>query len=414
MPRAKLERTRTPGVYKRGDRYTITYRDQDGRQRWESARTYDDARKLKAKRTQEVERGEWHQQSRVRFAEYAREWVERYQGRGRGFREDTRDDYRRDLERYAIPFLDARLKRTVSQVTPRDIANFVGWLCDDEAQRLRHKAEVAARQRENQLRAERNAELEAGVTPEPTLPALGPPSIPLADATVRRLLAPVRSCLSTAVREGLIRSNPCADVALPARDAQRRIDDDQDDEREVKIPSRDQLRALLGIAVQPEHRLLLRVLAGTHLRSHRTEVARRPPGRLHAARQDPAAPRQRTLRPSKEQSRPPRRTDQPRAGDRLPATPRAHGVAASRRHRPMFIGGDTTTPREPSPSTSAACRRSRPPLARLPRPAALLRQRPDRRWAQHRAGQPPARPPQSGVHAHRLRASHGREHRRAA
>jgi len=31
-------------------------------------------------------------------------WVERYQGTGRrGFREHTRADYRRDLERYAFP-----------------------------------------------------------------------------------------------------------------------------------------------------------------------------------------------------------------------------------------------------------------------------------------------------------------------
>jgi integrase len=266
MAAAKMERTKTPGVYKRGGRYAITYRDHDGRQRWESARTYDDARKLKAKRTQEVESGEWQQQSRVRFAAYAREWVDRYQGRGSGFREDTRDDYRRDLERYAIPYLDARLKRTLSQVTPRDVANFVGWLCDDSAQRQRHANESAARERENEERRQRNAQLPPGAAPEPMLSALGPPAVPLADATVRRLIAPLRACLATAVREGLIRSNPCADVALPARDAQRRIDDDHDDDQDVKLPTREQLATLLQVAVHPEHRLLLQLLAGTGLR----------------------------------------------------------------------------------------------------------------------------------------------------
>ena len=97
---------------------------------------HDQARKLKAQRQHEVESGEFQQQARVRFAEYACEWVERYQGRGRGFRESTRDDYRRDLERYAIPYLHGTLRRTLSQVTPRDVANFVGWLCDEEEQGL--------------------------------------------------------------------------------------------------------------------------------------------------------------------------------------------------------------------------------------------------------------------------------------
>jgi len=46
--------------------------------------------------------------------------VERYQGRGRrGFRESTRDDYRRDLHRYVLPYLDERLRRRVEGVTPR-------------------------------------------------------------------------------------------------------------------------------------------------------------------------------------------------------------------------------------------------------------------------------------------------------
>ena len=68
------------------------------------------------------------------------------------------------------------------------------------------------------------------------------------------------------MREGLIRANPCTDVALPARDAQRHIDDDHDDgDQAVKLPTRDQLAALL-LVLRPEHRLLVRVLAGTGLR----------------------------------------------------------------------------------------------------------------------------------------------------
>lgn len=251
---ARMQRTRTPGVYKRGGRYAITYRDHEGVQRWASARTYDEARSHKAKLTQEVESGEYMQQSRLRLAEYAREWVERYQGRGSGFREGTRENYRRDLERYAIPYLDGRLKRTLSDVKPRDIANFVGWLCDEQEQG-RRLADEKRRQR-----------AEAKGVPVSDVPAVAAEPVYLADRTVRRLLAPLRACMSTAVREGLIRSNPCSDVALPARDDQRRIDDNVDDDQDVKLLTREQLATLLGVVHHPTHRLMLRLLASTGLR----------------------------------------------------------------------------------------------------------------------------------------------------
>jgi hypothetical protein len=38
---AKLERTKTPGIYKRGTRYVFSYRT-DGRQRWESSASFGD------------------------------------------------------------------------------------------------------------------------------------------------------------------------------------------------------------------------------------------------------------------------------------------------------------------------------------------------------------------------------------
>ena len=117
---AKLEKTKTPGIYRRGSRYAVLYRDAEGRQRQESARTLDEARKIKAARSTAVATGEFHPSSRVKLREYALEWVERYQGRGRrGFRESTRDDYRRDLHRYVLPYLDERLRRRVEGVTPR-------------------------------------------------------------------------------------------------------------------------------------------------------------------------------------------------------------------------------------------------------------------------------------------------------
>lgn len=74
---APMVKTKTPGVFKRGSRYVVTYRDPAGTPRKESARTYDDARALKRKRDQEVAAGEYHVHTNATFHEYAREWVER-------------------------------------------------------------------------------------------------------------------------------------------------------------------------------------------------------------------------------------------------------------------------------------------------------------------------------------------------
>lgn len=189
---------------------------------------------MKRARETDHDRGEFQAESRIPFADYAREWVERYHGTGRrGFREDTRADYRRDLERYVIPYIDG-LGRSVSEVSPRDVANFVGWLCDSKAQGERLAAEKDTREAK---------------------------PVELADATVRRILSPLRACLATAVRENIIRHNPTAGAALPIRDAQRVADEQED----VKALTREQLAAFLAI-VKPRHRLLFRLLAATGLR----------------------------------------------------------------------------------------------------------------------------------------------------
>jgi len=210
-----MEKTRHPGIYRRGSRYAFSYRH-NGSQRWESFRTFDAARKAKRAREAARDTGELHEQSRVSFREFAEEWVERHYGR-RGFRESTRDDYRRDLRRYAFPFFDERLGRTVSQVTPRDVANFVAYLCEERDGKR------------------------------------------LADASVRRILAPVRSCFATAVREGLVRHNPATGAALPHRAGE------EADRDEVRALTHEQLAAFLDL-VHPHHRAFFRLLAETGLR----------------------------------------------------------------------------------------------------------------------------------------------------
>lgn len=218
---AQRSKTRTPGVFKRGDRYVVMYRDPLGRQKQESARTYDQARSLKANRDRERADRAFAPEHKVPFEEFAMSWVERYQGKGRrGFREATRDDYRRDLRRYLTPFLDGQLHRTVDEISPRDVSALV-------------------------------AQLPAN----------------LADATIRRILSPLRACLGTAVAEGLIAHNPTIGTPLPARDEQRAIDEGRDCDipEGPRAMSTDQLAAFL-LCCPTEWELYFRLLAETGLR----------------------------------------------------------------------------------------------------------------------------------------------------
>jgi integrase len=239
---AAMTRTRHPGIYKRGSRYVVRYRA-NGSHKSESARTLEDALKIKRMREADVTRGEFHDASLTMFRDFAEEWVERYQGRGRGFRESTRDEYRRSLEHYAFPYFAGR---RISHVTPRDVSSFVAWLCDERKQ-AKH-AHVLATAR---------AHAEDGKLPPPLA---ADARRTLTDSTVRNIVNPVRACFRTAVHEGLIRHNPARDVALPSRP-----DLEADDEAEVRPLTRAQLAAFIG-TVHRKHRTLFELLATTGLR----------------------------------------------------------------------------------------------------------------------------------------------------
>jgi integrase len=212
---AVREKTRTPGIFKRGSRYVFSYRA-NGAQKWESARTLEEARRKKAERLADIGRGEYEERSRMALQAYAEAWIERYLGRGRGgFREGTRDEYRRQLDQYVFPYFGTA---KLGEVTPSRVAGFVGWLCDED----------------KQGRA-------------------------LSDATVRNIMAPLRACLATAVREGLIRSNPARDADLPHRPTA------EESEEQVRAMSREELSTLLAL-IPDRHRLLFRFLAATGLR----------------------------------------------------------------------------------------------------------------------------------------------------
>ena len=218
----RLRKTKTPGVFKRigGDGqvigYVVVFRVA-GKQRKRHARTYDEARRIKRESETDRDRGELQERTTITFLRYLDEWIERYRGQGRrGFRENTRDEYRRLIVNYARPYFPGRLK--LVDVTTLRLARFVDWLADEDEQGKR-----------------------------------------LGDATIANIVIPLRAALATARREGLIRHNPAQGLSLPHRD---QITDAEDD---IKVFSREQLAAVLAMA-PARHRLLFELLATTGLR----------------------------------------------------------------------------------------------------------------------------------------------------
>jgi integrase len=210
-----LVKTSTPGVYKRGNRYVVIFRDWRGKQRKRSARTLAEARRLKASLTTDVDRGEWVD-SKVTFVEYAPKWIDGYRGRtDKGIKPETLADYRKTLERDALPFFG---RMRLSHIRPRDVKEYA-------------------------------VELESkGVSA----------------GTVRVKLAPVKALLADALDEDLIRTNPAAGVRITAALATSDVDD-EDEAEHVKALSKDELEALLA-ALPKQWRLFFRFLADSGLR----------------------------------------------------------------------------------------------------------------------------------------------------
>jgi len=234
---AKQEKVKNhPGVYKRGNSYFVRYRV-NGVRHGVSCRTLKEALEVKRARETARDRGEHDliTEGKMPLSEYALDWIGRYTGNGRkGFTENTREEYRRDLNRYILPRL-GRLK--LSAIRHRDVADWVAWLCDEKEQGKRAAEE----------KGERN------ISPNNSEP------VRLSDATVRRILCPLRACLATARREGLIRSNPCDDVPLPHRPQIG------DDEEKAKAMTREELAMFLRI-VPKDWRLMFKLLATTGVR----------------------------------------------------------------------------------------------------------------------------------------------------
>jgi integrase len=216
-------KTKTAGIYKRGNRYRYTYRVR-GVQRWGSASTYDEARRLKRQAEADDDRGEARELATVSFGAYARAWVETYQGRtSSGFRESTRRSYRQMLERI-IPFFDVQLRLRLGEIEPRDVKALVRWLMELEDPRR--------------------------------------PGRLLGKSTIRQHVAVVRAMMGDATEESVIRSNPATGirVSVPEGDGT-----DRPAPREKRALTIDELRRLLA-ALPPHYRLLAEFLAHTGLR----------------------------------------------------------------------------------------------------------------------------------------------------
>lgn len=198
-----------PGIFRRGGRYVVTFRDQSGRSRKRFARTLAEARRLKAAVVADVVRGEHRERSRIAFAGYAEEWVATFEGRtGRGIRPATRADYARSLELHAVPYF-GRMRLT--EIELRDVKAFARQLGEGRA-----------------------------------------------PSTVRNLIAPLRALFATALEEGLIRFNPCAGLRLPTAAAETAPS--------VKALRDSELQALIQEAEPGQPRLIVWFLADTGLR----------------------------------------------------------------------------------------------------------------------------------------------------
>jgi integrase len=221
QPRSRpLEKTATPGIFKRGGRYVVVYRDPTGRQRKAAARTLAEARDLKAELRADIARGEHRAVSKVTFIEYAAEWIRSYGGRtARGIREATRDDYRTALG------LDEE-----GNPTGNGAVAFFG------------RMQLAAIEPRD-LKAYARAVADRGVSAN----------------TVRLALAPVKALLATAHDDGLIRANPAAGLRL----ALGRLEEHEDGH--VKALTEEELGKLLA-ALPAEWRVFFEFLAQTGLR----------------------------------------------------------------------------------------------------------------------------------------------------
>lgn len=204
---AKLEKTRYPGIYRRGTRYVITW-EYRGQQHKESFATLTEAREAKGNRSA----GEKRPRSRVRFGDYFDEWIETYAGRtSRGFSETTRPEYRRPITTHAMP----RWKTwKLSEVEPADVRDLFGKMRREDC----------------------------------------------STSQIKKTRAALSVMFATALEDGVLRSNPILGVRIPAP-----RDDEEPAEEKAKALTRAELAIFLA-ALPGDWQLFFEFLTHTGLR----------------------------------------------------------------------------------------------------------------------------------------------------
>jgi integrase len=204
---ATMEKTATPGIYKRGSRYVVVWRHR-GKQHKSFHRTLAEAREAKAQRTA----GDRRPTSKIGVAEYFEGWIESYAGRTqRGFSESTRIEYRRPIEADALPVWGTW---RLADVEPGDVRDLFGAMRRDDR----------------------------------------------STASIKKLRAALSAMFATAVDDGLMRSNPVAGVRIPAA-----REEEPPEEEKAKALTRSDLAILLE-EIPEDWRLFFEFLAHTGLR----------------------------------------------------------------------------------------------------------------------------------------------------
>ena len=169
---APFVRTSTPGIYRRGSRYVVTYRDPTGRRRKRSAATLAEARLLKSSL-----------------------WPPTSPGASTASRPASAS-----TSTHASGFAPTRAAPAVASGRRRSRST----AATSSTTSSRSSAAGGSREIEpRHVKALARHLADQGLAP----------------ATVRVVMAPVRALFATAVEEGLIRSNPCAGLRLAGRAA---------------------------------------------------------------------------------------------------------------------------------------------------------------------------------------------------
>ncbi len=210
--------TATPSIYKRGNGYAVRFRDGQGKQCYRSCRTLAEARRVLAELKADVSRGEYRPDTKLTLAQYVEQWKVHYAGRtSHGLREETLNEYKRDIDR-AVEYFG---QRRLSEIDAPTVKAYARALADK------------------------------GLKP----------------TTVRRILAPLKICLATAVEDGHIRHNPIAGVRLVTPTIVREdAAEDVTRDTESKALSPKELSVLVEQVGGGWHGLIVRLMAQSGIR----------------------------------------------------------------------------------------------------------------------------------------------------